>query len=63
MSALYGVICPYCQKKSYVQVPDTPSVDSNSETEATEETPCVVCGNLIIAYTKSTAEWGVRQKK
>lgn len=64
MSALYGVICPYCQKKAYVQVPDTPAPDpNNGEIEAIEETPCTVCNRPIVAFTKSDAAWGVRQKK
>ncbi|MBI3805849.1 MAG: hypothetical protein HY282_19010 [Nitrospirae bacterium] len=64
MSTLYGVICPYCQKKAFVQVPDTPPPGpGDSEVEVTEESPCTVCGKMIVAYTKSNAEWGVRQKK
>ncbi|TAK08496.1 MAG: hypothetical protein EPO39_04285 [Candidatus Manganitrophaceae bacterium] len=63
MSTLYGVICPYCHKKAYVQVPDTPPPGPNDgESEVTEESPCTACGKTIIAYTKSNAEWGVRQK-
>lgn len=64
MSTLYGVTCPYCKKKAYVQVPDTPPPgQNNGEVEVTEETPCVVCGKMIVAYTKASAEWGVRTKK
>lgn len=64
MSTLYGVICPYCQKKAYVQVPDTPPPGPNDEaSEVTEESPCTACGQTIVSYTKSNAEWGVRQKK
>lgn len=64
MSTLYGVTCPYCKKKTYVQVPDTPPPGQNEgEVEATEETPCIVCGKMIVAYTKASAEWGVRTKK
>ncbi len=63
MSTLYGVTCPYCKKKSYVQVPDTPPPGQNGgEVEVTEETPCIVCGKMIVAYTKASAEWGVRAK-
>lgn len=64
MSTLYGVICPYCSKKAYVQVPDTPPPDkNNSGIEAVEETPCTVCGKPIVAFTKVSAEWGVRKKE
>ena len=62
MSTLYGVTCPYCKKKAYVQVPDTPPPGQNGEIEATEETPCTVCGKPIVAFTKANAEWGVRTK-
>ena len=63
MSTLYGVTCPYCKKKTYVQVPDTPPPGQNGgEVETMEETPCIVCGKMIVAYTKASAEWGVRTK-
>ncbi|MFY9269649.1 MAG: hypothetical protein WAO55_07875 [Candidatus Manganitrophaceae bacterium] len=64
MSTLYGVNCPYCERKAYVQVPDTPSLASSGEMrEVHEETPCTACGKPVIAYTRSTAEWGVRRKE
>ncbi len=61
MSTLYGVTCPYCKGTAYVHVPDTPSA-ANGEAESIEETSCNICGKVIIAYTKSSADWGVRTK-
>jgi len=63
LSTLYGVICPYCQKKAYVHVPDTPPFETGRELEVTEESVCNRCGRIIVAYTRSSAEWGVRTKE
>lgn len=63
MSTLYGVACPYCQKKAYVHVPDTPPYDDGKEVEVVEDSTCNSCGKMIVAYTRSSAEWGVRPKE
>ena len=63
LSTLYGVNCPYCQKKAYVHVPDTPPFDKDREVEVTEESVCNNCGQIVVAYTRSSADWGVRIKE
>lgn len=63
MSTLYGVTCPYCQKKAYVHVPDTPPFQDGKEVEEVEETECGHCKKIIVAYTRSSAQWGVRKKE
>jgi hypothetical protein len=63
LSTLYGVTCPYCQKKAYVHVPDTPPFENGNEVEVLEESNCDCCGGVIVAYTRSSADWGVRAKE